>query len=190
MLSRRDLRFETKVKPEALKQFLLSLSSETLHTFNHFGTEINQSNVDTIVQKELTRADKLRFFLTAGDGQIISYGFLTLFEKPAKKHNCILGLVVSDDWQNKGYGKAMCMHMIKQAWEAGLKKIWLNVYADNPQASRLYRAAGFEVEGVFMADEEVEVGDERHVVSMAIFRDRHFGKAERLKIWSSVEGQD
>jgi RimJ/RimL family protein N-acetyltransferase len=179
-----NLRIEETAEPDHLKEFLLSLTNDTLFTFNHFG-HVKRSNVDAIVQKELARKDKIKFFSFIDD-EMVAYSFLTLFDKPTKKHNCILGIVIRDSWQGKGLGKEICTHMIKKAWKVGLEKVWLNVHSDNPRAIRLYKSLGFEIEGVFMADEIVK-GDVRHIVSMAIFKNRRFGKKERLKIWNHIE---
>ena len=179
------LEVRSSVEPEVLREFLLSLKKKTLYHFNHFGA-INTSNIDTIVQKELSRKDKIKFFSSV-NGKLVAYSFLTLFEKPSKKHNCILGIVIGDEWQGKGYGKKICTHMIRRAWKDGLNKVWLNVYSDNPIAIALYKSVGFEVEGIFMAD-EIEGKDVRHVVSMATFRngirDR---RRARMNIWDRVE---
>ncbi|HXV45756.1 MAG TPA: GNAT family N-acetyltransferase [Nitrososphaera sp.] len=180
----RNLRIQETAEPEQLKNFLLTLTNDTLYTFNHFG-DIRRSNVNAIVQKELARKDKIKFFAFM-DSEMVAYSFLTLFDKPEKGHNCILGIVVGDSWQDKGLGKTICGHMIKKAWKAGLEKIWLNVHSDNPRAIHLYKSLGFEIEGVFMADEVIK-GNERHIISMAIFKNRRFGKKERLNIWDSIE---
>ena len=180
----RNLRIESNAKPDHLKEFLLSLTKDTLYTFNHFGY-IKTSNVGAIVQKELARKDKIRFFSFI-DGEMVAYSFLTLFDKPTKRHNCILGIAIGDGWQGKGLGKVICRHMIKKAWNAGLEKVWLNVHSDNLRAIRLYKSLGFEIEGIFMADEMVK-GNARHIISMAIFKNSHFGKKRRLKIWDSIE---
>ncbi len=137
------------------------------------------------MQKEFTRKDRMSFFTFVKD-EMIAYSFLTFFEKPTKKHNCVLGIVIGDSWQGKGYGKEICRHMLQRAWRSGRTKVWLNVYSDNPRAINLYKAVGFEVEGVFMAD-EVDGAKVRHIVSMAAFKDKHFGKKSRLRIWNSVE---
>lgn len=178
------LKVLSSVEPRMLREFLLNLEKNTLYHFNHFGA-ITQSNIDAIVQRELTRKDRIRFFSLV-NGELIAYSFLTLFEKPSKKHNCILGIVIGEKWQGKGYGKRICAHMIRKAWQKGLSKVWLNVYSDNARAIALYKSVGFEVEGIFMAD-EIEGINVRNIVSMATFRDRSFGKRARLVIWDRVE---
>lgn len=178
------LKIVRSAEPTVLRDFLLKLKKGTLYHFNHFGGII-PSNAYNIVEKEFARKDKIKFFSFI-DNEMIAYSFLTLFEKPSKKHNCILGIVIGDDWQGKGYGKEICYYMINKAWQTGLKKVWLNVYSDNPRAIALYKSVGFEVEGIFMAD-EVEGVNVRHTVSMATFKAKNFGKKARMAIWDGVE---
>lgn len=162
------------------KIFLLSLSKTTLNDFNPFG-KITLKNIDQIIDKEFSRKDKIKFF-TFFKNEIISYSYLTLFNKPTKKHNCILGIVVTDQWQGLGYGKKICYHMIQTAWKKKLKKIWLTVFIDNLRAQKIYRELGFELEGVFL-DDEIFAGKKRSVLSMAILKDKKHSKINRQKIW-------
>ena len=43
--------------------------------------------------------------------ELIAYSYLTKFDKKSKKHNCILGIVISDKWQGKGFGKKICKYI-------------------------------------------------------------------------------
>ena len=177
-------RFSQKSNPKKFKDFLLSLSKSSQSTFNHFG-KINKKNIDLIVKKELNRKDKLKFF-TFLNNELVGYGFLTKFEKSTKKHNCILGIVISDQHQNKGLGKIICEQMISTAWKKNLKKIWLNVHYDNVRAFNLYKSLGFDIEGLFVADEKIK-SEERHIVSMALIKNKKFTLNDRIKLCKKLE---
>lgn len=181
-----DFRIIRSVPEKSFRVLVKHLSKKTQNTFNHFGN-INSYTIDTIVKKELTRTDKIKFFSLINN-KLIAYSFLTKFDKPTKKHNCILGIVIGDAWQNKGYGKKICQYMIKTAWKNGYEKIWLAVYADNLRGIKLYKRLGFEIEGIFMADEMVE-SRYRHVISMAIFKEKNFEENERERIRKEIEGK-
>jgi len=178
-----DIEIRDSVIPEDFKKFLLELSEQTQSTFNYFGV-ISSDSIDEILQKELSRRDKLQFF-TFLENKLIAYSFLSLFEKSTKKHNCILGIVIGDNWQNKGYGKKICEKMIEDAWKNGLEKIWLTVHYKNKKAIELYKLLGFEVEGVFMND---EIFEEKYqtIISMARFKNQ-IEVEQRLKIWKEIE---
>lgn len=165
------------------KKFLLELSEQTQSTFNYFGI-ISSDSIDEILQKELSRKDKLQYFIFL-ENELIAYSFLNLFEKSTKKHNCILGIVIGDKWQNKGFGKKICEKMIEDAWRKGLEKIWLTVHHKNKKAIELYKSLGFEVEGIFMND---EIFEEKYqtIISMALFKNQ-IEIGQRLKIWKEIE---
>ncbi len=169
MKNNEKIQIKDSVRFKVFKEFLLSLGSETQFNFNHFG-KISSKTVDAIVKNEIVRINKLKFF-TFVDNDLAGYGFLTKFEKNEKKHNCILGVVVKDSFQNQHLGEKICRHMIITAWNKGFTKIWLNVHSDNLRAFRLYKKLGFEIEGIFLEDEIVGK-KKRNIISMAIFKNK------------------
>lgn len=181
-----NLEILNNVNPSQLRQFLLNLGFDTKHNFTYFDS-IDSTNIQSIVENEMKRNDKIKFFSFVKDN-LIAYSFLTKFSKPTKKHNCILGIVIEDKWQGKGYGRKICEHMIQTAWRHGIKKIWLTVYSDNIAALQLYKSIGFEIEGIFMADELAD-DTERHIISMALFKEKKFGPQDRLRLWQNLEQQ-
>lgn len=178
-----DIEIRNSTSTENFKKFLLEISEQTQSTFNYFGV-ISSDSINEILEKELSRKDKLRFF-TFLENELIAYSFLTLFEKSTKKHNCILGIVIGDNWQNKGYGKKICQKMIEDAWKNGLEKIWLTVQYRNKKAIALYKLLGFEVEGVFINDEIFEK-KYQIIISMALFKNQ-IEVDQRLKIWKEID---
>jgi RimJ/RimL family protein N-acetyltransferase len=161
------LKIKHIVKSKEFEKFLISLSKKTLQNFNPFG-KITKKNIKKIVLSESRREDKINFF-SSFENELIGYSFLTKFEKPTKKHNCILGMVITDKWQKKGFGQKICLHMIKYAWQKKYDKIWLTVFSDNLDGVKLYQKCGFEIEGIFI-DDEKSLRSKRNVVSMAIFK--------------------
>ena len=173
------LKIKHSVKSEEFKKFLLRLSKKNLLNFNHFGV-ITKKNVEEILNNEIKRKDKIKYF-SYFQNHLIAYSFLTKFEKPTKRHNSILGMIIVDEWQRKGFGIKICSHMIKHAWQKKYEKIWLTVFLDNAAAIKLYKKCGFEVEGVFLDDEKFR-GVKRNVISMAIFRNSKYTAKRRNKI--------
>ena len=150
-----QLSFKSRISSIVFKNFLLNLKPKTLAKFTKFG-RITSKNVDYIVEKELKNSNSIKFFSFVNN-ELIAYSFLTKFEKPSKKHNCILGIVLVDAWQKKGFGKKICKHMIKTAWRKNFEKIWLTIYPDN-------------------------VGALKHKVSMAIFKKNFQNESKRKSI--------
>ncbi len=184
MSSNISIKICQKVSPKIFQDFLLNLEKGTLYNFNSFG-EINSSNVTDMVQNELFRKDRIRFF-SFYENTLIAYSYLTKFQKKSKKHNCILGIVIGNKWQGKGFGKKICKHMINYAWKKQFEKIWLTVFDNNISAICLYKLLGFEIEGIFMNDERY-LKKQRHVISMAIFKNKHTYIKRRKKIWQNLE---
>lgn len=186
MLNYVDKKLIIKNKSNAndLKQFFTNLSKQTYYNFNTFGV-INYNNIDKIIKYEIIRKDKIKFFSFIND-ELIGYSFLIKFEKSTKKHNCILGLVIKDKWQNKGYGKKIVKFMIDLAWKKNYQKIWLTAFADNLSALKIYKDLGFEIEGVFIDDELVK-NNKRDIVSMAIFRNNKNSSIERERILTNLQ---
>ena len=100
-------------------------------------SEINYKEVLAIVAV-LTETDNKR---------IIGSTSLRFNSQEALKHKAELGLIIHDDYQNMGIGTALLKHIINVARTKKLKKIHLNVNAENDRAIRLYKKAGFTTEG-------------------------------------------
>lgn len=157
---------------EKLKEFLLSLSKETIFYWNRFGDIENEKKAAEIAEKQVSLGRKEEAgFVFEENKKIIGYSYLRFFsEKPQKKYTASLGIVVTDRHRGKGIGIKLMQRMIAYAKEKGFKKIWLATYTDNKNAIGMYKKLGFEVEGIFMYDEFF--GDApKHVISMALFLD-------------------
>ena len=173
------LTYKTTISSSLFEQFLKNLSKKTYKDFNTFGI-INKTTIPSIVKNELSRKDKIKFF-TFVKNELVSYSFLIKFEKKTKNHNCTLGIVISDKWQNMHLGKEICKHMIQTAWKKRYEKIWLTVFYDNTRALKMYNDLEFQVEGVFVNDEKIN-GKFRHVISMALFKNKNQTSTKRKTI--------
>ena len=76
--------------------------------------------------------------------------------------------------------------MVKKGWNNNLEKIWLTVQLGNKKAIKLYKSLGFNIEGIFLNDEE-ENGKYQTIISMAIFKNKKFSFKDRLKIWKNID---
>jgi putative acetyltransferase len=82
------------------------------------------------------------------DGEVVGVIGLHTSSRPRVNHRGEIGMMVRDDWQGKGVGKAMMQAVVDLAdkW-LNLSRIELTVFTDNEPAIALYRKFGFEIEG-------------------------------------------
>jgi putative acetyltransferase len=73
--------------------------------------------------------------------------------RPRRIHTAGLGMSVRDAWQGRGVGSALMAAVLDVAdrwWQ--VRRVHLEVFADNAPAIALYRKFGFEVEGTLRQD--------------------------------------
>lgn len=104
--------------------------------------------VDFTRQRFAPRTEGDTYVLVAlVDGRVV--GNLGLSAESGRRRDVgKFGMSVHDDFQGRGVGSALMSAMIDlaQNW-LGLRRIELEVWADNDAAIHLYRKFGFEVEG-------------------------------------------
>ena len=83
-----------------------------------------------------------------GDRVVGMVSVETFPNRPRRRHVGSIGICVHDDWQGKGVGTALMRAILDLAdnW-LNLRRLELEVYADNEAAISLYERMGFEVEG-------------------------------------------
>jgi len=116
------------------------------------------------------RKNKNKKFFTICDGKK-SIGFMGLSNISKINKNADLFIAIGeDDYRGKGFAKKAIKWLIDYGFEKlKLRKINLGVIEENIPAIKLYKSAGFEVEGK-MKDEIYFDGKFHSFLSMAIFR--------------------
>ena len=81
------------------------------------------------------------------DGRVVGHAHLQV-AKPRRSHCASVGFGVHDAWQRRGVGSALMAAIVACADQSlGLRRVELQVFADNEAAIALYRKFGFVVEG-------------------------------------------
>ena len=105
--------------------------------------------------------------VTEDGKRIIGSTSLKFNPQEALRHKAELGITVHDDYQNMGIGTALLNHIINVA-RMKLRKVWLHVSTANDRAIRLYKKAGFVIEGKLCKESYVD-GEYRDEYTMALF---------------------
>lgn len=87
------------------------------------------------------------------EGQVVgSAGLHSVGQALRRRHAMMLGISVTGAWQGRGVGRLLMQALCDYAdrW-LGLRRLELQVYADNVRAIALYRRFGFELEGTHRA---------------------------------------
>ena len=84
------------------------------------------------------------------DGKAIGMAGLHPADNVRRAHAASIGMAVHDAYAGRGAGSALMAALVNQAdrW-LNIRRLELNVYADNARAIALYERFGFEREGVF-----------------------------------------
>jgi mycothiol synthase len=68
-------------------------------------------------------------------------GFITCFK------DYVGQMGVRPEWRNRGLGSALLVEILHRVARAGENAVWLEVNANNPTATRVYRRLGFDIVG-------------------------------------------
>ena len=102
------------------------------------------------MEELLRQPGQNRHFLVAvaPDNTVLGLVMLTVDSNPRRRHAGGLGIMVRTDCQGQGVGTALMKAALELAdnWLM-LRRVELEVYADNEGAIRLYQRFGFETEG-------------------------------------------
>jgi ribosomal protein S18 acetylase RimI-like enzyme len=77
--------------------------------------------------------------------EVVGWCDLRLKAAPTQRHCAVLGMGVVAEHRHRGLGRRLLVETLARA--RGLRRIELNVRADNTAAIALYRSCGFEIEG-------------------------------------------
>lgn len=105
-----------------------------------------------------------------GGRKVVGWAWLQVNANPRRRHAALFGIMVRADWQRRGVGRRLMDEIFDLAddWLM-LKRVELEVFADNEHAIRLYESYGFEVEGRLRAS-TVKNGEYADCLVMARLR--------------------
>ena len=93
------------------------------------------------IQERIDRDALMFSMLEKGTGVFV--GNIEFFNR--KEDEAEWGIVMTTGMQNKGYGREATLRSIEYGFsEAGLRRIYLTVFVDNPRAIHVYEKCGFK----------------------------------------------
>lgn len=131
---------------ELLYDFFCTLSKKTKRYFRPHPFDRNTARKLT---KRVGSSREKRYLLitfSKGKEAPIGYGFLTRFHTELPS----IGICIQDNFQGKGFGKALMKHLISVARQSGKKGLSLSVFGNNKPAFILYKKMGFRVKSYYM----------------------------------------
>lgn len=93
------------------------------------------------------------FLYTVVDQEIgneVGYVWFNIAEEPTGRTAFIYDILIYEEYQGKGYGKATMSAVDEAAREQGAYKISLHVFGHNQRAFHLYQKVGYEVTDISM----------------------------------------
>ena len=131
---------------EPVWEMFSSLSAESLQ---YLPVRLTRERVEGWF-KEINYDRVLPILAFAGVGEgvrVVASATLSFGGMEHNRHVATFGVTVRDDYQNRGLGTALTRYMVEVARAKGLKRVALEVVADNLRAVNVYERCGFKVEG-------------------------------------------
>ncbi|QDV54012.1 GNAT family N-acetyltransferase [Gimesia fumaroli] len=88
-----------------------------------------------------------QYVAVAGDS-VVGWADIVPASRQSMEHVGRLGMGVIAEYRGRGIGDQLLKDAIAHAWRQGLKRLELEVFADNKAAINLYRKHSYQVEGV------------------------------------------
>jgi L-phenylalanine/L-methionine N-acetyltransferase len=108
-------------------------------------------------------------YVAVRDNQIVGWADIIPLEHSTMAHVGSLGMGVIAEHRGQGIGSKLLTSVIQHAWESGLKRLELEVFADNEAAIGLYKKHGFTQEGLKRHARMID-NHYQHIVMMAQYR--------------------
>ena len=108
-------------------------------------------------------------YVAVCDGQIVGWADIIPIDHLTMTHVGSLGMGIIAEYRGQGIGDKLLTGIIQHAWESGLKRLELEVFADNQAAINLYKKHGYVQEGVKRYARVID-GQYQDIVVMAQYR--------------------
>lgn len=87
-------------------------------------------------------------YVAVAEEYIVGWADIVPLSRQSMGHVGTLGMGVVSEYRGQGIGNRLLEITIAHAWREGLKRLELEVFADNQSAVSLYEKHGYQIEGV------------------------------------------
>lgn len=108
-------------------------------------------------------------YVALHDRKVIGWADIIPLKHPTMNHVGGLGMGVLADYRGSGVGGQLLEETLEHAWSSGLKRLELEVFADNEPAIHLYKKHGYVREGLKRYARSID-GQYQDIVVMAQVR--------------------
>lgn len=108
-------------------------------------------------------------FIAIKNQEVIAWCDIIRDPMPVYSHTGILGMGILKPYRRQGLGKLLLKTSIQSAFDKGIERIELNVFASNIGAISLYQSFGFKQEGRQIKKHFLE-GHYQDLIQMALFK--------------------
>lgn len=151
---------------DALSKLRVQIDGETENMDRHKGEAfIDAQRFETIIKNDSESLRNL-FLVAVVHNKIVGYARCEGTNLKRLLHKVDFGVCVLREFWGFGIGKNLLKQSILWADTTGIKKISLNVLETNANAIKLYKAHGFEIEGVLRQDKLLADGKYYNTIVM------------------------
>ncbi|MEZ4605869.1 MAG: GNAT family N-acetyltransferase [Deinococcales bacterium] len=112
---------------------------------------------------------KLAQYVALDDDKLVGWADILPLDHPTMSHIGSLGMGILAAYRGQGIGSKLLKATIDHAWASGLKRLELEVFADNVKAIALYEKHGYIREGLKPFARQVD-GHYQDIVLMGQYR--------------------
>ncbi|MFS0781988.1 N-acetyltransferase family protein [Bacillus sp. 1P06AnD] len=154
------------VDAKELSAVRLQIDGETENLDREKGEAyIDEHGFKAIIKRDSENSKHL-LLVAESEGRIVGFARCEGSELRRFSHKCEFGVCVVKEFWGYGIGKQLLQEAIKWADGNDIKKMVLFVTESNEKAVRMYKKAGFMVEGILKKDKLLADGSYHNTIAM------------------------
>lgn len=129
-----------------MKFDIRKIQMEDVERFHSALSSIAQEQKFNFIKENI--AGNYAHYVALHNGHIVGWADIIPSMRQSMGHVGSLGMGIIKEYRGKGIGTDLLTIVINHAWNQGLKRLELEVFAKNEVAINLYKKFGYSIEGV------------------------------------------